>query len=116
MPLTVFATPFPAISTVTENITALAGGGQTGATLMTTRYNSLATVATAADSVMLPIWLVDLPVYISNDSGNAAAVFPGVGQQIGSGGINASFSLTAGKTAMFVGAGTPGKWRVVMSA
>lgn len=116
MPLTVFATPFPVISTVTEGITAFAGGGQTGAVPLTTRYNSLSVVATAADSVMLPNWLVDLPIFISNDAAAAAAVFPPVGGVIGSAAVNASFSLTAGKTAQFVGAGTVGKWRVIMSS
>jgi hypothetical protein len=116
MALTTFAPQFPAISTVTESIVALAGGGQTGATQLVSRYNSVATVATAADSVMLPPYQGDHPIYVSNDASNACAVFPYTGQQIGSAAVNASVSLTAGKTALFVGTGTVGKWRMVMSA
>jgi hypothetical protein len=114
--LTTFAQPFPVVSSVTEGITANAGGGQSGAVVLTTRYNSVTVVATAADSVILPPFLTDLPIFVSNDAANALAVFPYLGQQIGSGAINASVSVAAGKTAMFVGAGTAGKWRVVVSA
>lgn len=39
---------------VTDNITAFAGGGQTSATALTTEINRITTVATAGDSVKLP--------------------------------------------------------------
>jgi hypothetical protein len=116
MALTTFNQAFPAVSSVTEGITANAGGGQAAATVLVSRYNSVTTVVTAADSVILPPYLVDVPLYVSNDSANALAVFPFLGQQIGSGAVNASVSVAAGKTALFVGAGTAGKWRVLVSA
>jgi hypothetical protein len=116
MSLFSFPQQFPPVSSVTENITALAGGGQAGATVLVARYNSVTVVATAADSVILPPYLVDLPLFVANDSANPLAVFPYANQMIGTAGLNASVTVPAGKTAMFVGAGTAGKWRVIVSA
>jgi hypothetical protein len=116
MALTAFALAFPVVSSVTEGIVATPSGTQATGVQLTTRYNSLTTVATSGDSVILPPWQTDIPIYVSNDGAAAAGVYPTVGQQIGSAAINAVFLLTAGKTAIFVGAGTTGKWRYVLSA
>jgi hypothetical protein len=60
---------------VTANLTALAGGGQTGATALVYGINQLATVATAADSCMLPAAVPGEFVTIVNDGVAACQVF-----------------------------------------
>lgn len=112
-----FAPQFPPISTVTENITATPGGGLPGAIQLTSRYNRVLVVATAADSVKLPTYLVDQLIFVSNDAAAALAVFPfQVTDQIAPSAVGAAFSVPAGKTAMFVGTGTTAKWLVTLSA
>jgi hypothetical protein len=103
-----FPQAFPAVSTVTEGIVATPGGTQATAVVLTTRYNSVATCATSGDSVILPPWQTDIPVYVSNDGAAPVGVYPYTGQSIGSGAINAVQLVTNGKTAMFIGAGTSG--------
>lgn len=56
-------------------ITAFAGGGQASATQLTARYNQLDTVATAADSVKLPLALPGTSIFINNATATAAQVF-----------------------------------------
>ena len=116
MALTNFVLPFPAVSSVTEAITATASGTQATGVQITTRYNSISVCATSGDSVVLPPWQSDIPIYVSNDGAAPVGVYPAVGQSIGSGAVNAVQLVTNGKTAMFVGAGTIGKWRFVLSA
>ena len=58
-----------------DNITALAGGGQAGATLLTNEINRVTTVATAADSVMLPVSFPGLSVAVINAGANAMQVY-----------------------------------------
>jgi hypothetical protein len=58
-----------------DNITALAGGGQAGATLLTNEINRVTTVATAGDSVLLPVSLPGLSVAVINAGANAMQVY-----------------------------------------
>lgn len=51
---------------VTTGITAAAGGGQTNATALTSNLNVVSTVATAADSVKLPLAVAGLSVTVVN--------------------------------------------------
>ena len=114
--LYVSANPAPPASSAAEAITALAGGGQVGATLLTGRYNRVTVVATAGDSVILCPWVRDIRILASNDSANALAVFPNGTDQIGAGAASASITVAAGKTAEFLGSGTQGKWTLIQSA
>lgn len=50
-------------------VTALAGGGQTGATQLNYGLNQVTVVVTAADSVQLPACSVGAIVYVTNDDG-----------------------------------------------
>jgi hypothetical protein len=115
---------------VQDSITALAGGGQTGATQIVAALNRVTTVASANDSVMLPSCVAGasntfngtgnttgMEIIITNAAAaNALAVFPQVGQSINALSANAAFSLAAGKTAtMFC---SPGGtiWYINLSA
>jgi len=63
---------FPTASTV---VTAYAGGGQANATLLGPDYNEVSVVATAADSVKLPVASSPIEVVVANTSANACQVF-----------------------------------------
>lgn len=71
---------------VTDNITAFAGGGQSSAVLLTAELNKITTVATAGDSVKLPVTQgniaaglgapgAGLTVYVINKGANACQVY-----------------------------------------
>lgn len=53
---------------VTDNLTAFAGGGQASALALTTGINRVATVATAADSVKLPLSAPGMQITVINDA------------------------------------------------
>lgn len=57
------------------NLTALAGGGQTGATLLSYGINRIGTVATLGDSVMLPPALQGTVVVVINRGAQPCQVF-----------------------------------------
>ncbi len=99
----------------TNAITARAGGGQALATALTTRFNRVTTVATAADSVLLPPALAGANIVVYNNAANALAVFPQTGANINALAANASYSLATVKSCMFfcVVAGT---WNTLLSA
>jgi hypothetical protein len=111
-----FAPAFPAITSVTEGITATPGGTQAAGVQLVSRYNRISVCATAADSVVLPPWLADQAIYVSNDGAAALAVFPYTGQSINAAAVNAVFSIPVAKSATFTGSGTSGKWFVNLSA
>lgn len=69
-----------------DNITALAGGGQTGAYALTAQQSRVTTVANAADSVALPKaqpfgpndgrpGAVGMVMFVRNDGANSMQVF-----------------------------------------
>jgi hypothetical protein len=116
MALTNFRLPEPAVSTVTEGITATPGGTQAAGVQLVSRYNRVSVCATGGDSVVLPPWMPDLQIWVANDGAAALGVFPTLGESIGTGAVNAVFSVTIAKPAMFIGSGTTGKWFVLMGA
>jgi hypothetical protein len=65
---------------VTTGLTALAGGGQTGATALGYGLNQVGTVASGSDSVQLPACSVGAVVYVTNDGANSMQVFGAVGR------------------------------------
>lgn len=70
-----WADPTNAINTATDAITAHAGGGQGSAVLMTSSNNTVATVATAGDSVkLLPAFPGNIQI-VTNAAANAMQVF-----------------------------------------
>lgn len=83
--------------------TALAGGGQTNATILTTQYCNVNVVATAADSVKLPAnALVGSTLRVINNTANSMNVFPHVGGTINSGTLNAAVAQAGGASAIYV--------------
>ena len=62
---------------VLAGITALAGGGATGAPLLNGMFNSVDTVATGSDSVVLPPAVPGTFLFVlNNQASNALAIFP----------------------------------------
>lgn len=99
-----------------NGLTALAGGGQTGATLLDRTINRVTTVATAADSVMLPKAVNGKIVFVVNAAAaNAMAVFPFSADSINALAVNASLSVAANKGVCFV-CPVDGIWQSILSA
>ena len=63
-------------------ITAHAGGGQASAFQLAAEYVQIATVATTADSVKLPVGKAGMIVVVVNDGANSANVYPATGEYI----------------------------------
>lgn len=99
----------------TDGLVALAGGGQAGATPITTGLTTAGTVATAGDSVLLPSAAPGAHPLVANAGANSLNVFPAIGEVIGAGAANAAFAIPAGKAAQFF-ATAPGRWRALLSA
>ena len=89
---------------VTNAITAFAGGGQGSAVLLNSAFNRVTVVASAADSVKLPfcggqtspngaVLGPGTQVWVMNTSGNSLNVFPNTGDQINAGGANAAIAI-----------------------
>jgi hypothetical protein len=97
-------------TTVATGLTALAGGGATGATLLTGNINVVATCATSADSAILPASQPQGTELVVRNSGAAAcAVFPNTGATINGGTVTSgSVSVTNAKGAIFYQVGTDG--------
>lgn len=103
------------VQDVLNSVTALAGGGKTGATPLTAAINRISVCATAADSVLLPPALKGIDVFVQNDGVASAQVF---GQ--GTDTINAVATATgvaqaAAKAALYV-CYADGAWVRLLSA
>jgi hypothetical protein len=100
----------------TSGITAFAGGGQASATQLTTDFNRVPTVATAADSVKLPDAVVGRAIFVKNaHATNSLNVFPKTGEAINALAANAAFALAATKAAWFV-CTLSGTWDTILTA
>jgi hypothetical protein len=109
-----FASGFATFSAV-DSLTALAGGGQAGATPITRMYNRFSTVATGGDSSLLPVSKSGMEITVTNAGAASMNVFPATGEAINAGAANAAFAVAAGKTATFYCA-TAGQWHTILSA
>lgn len=106
---------FPRVP-VRQNLVALASGGQTGATpLMEGHINHVGTVATAADSVMLPLAKTGAVTWGVNDTAASMNMFPKPGQSINALAADAALAIAAGK-AFQAFCAESGNWRVILSA
>jgi hypothetical protein len=101
----------------TNAIVALAGGGQANAIAFTKHVNRVVTVATAADSVKLPLAVAGcFPVIVINAAGaNSMNVFPSLGDAINALSANTAFAMAANKTAIFFCA-VSGTWNSILTA
>jgi hypothetical protein len=101
---------------VSNALTAFAGGGQTGSLLLTSSINRVTTVGTAADSVLLPPARAGVRVVVINAAAaNSMNVFPSTGDAINALSANAAFAMAANKAAEFVCA-VDGTWNSILTA
>lgn len=100
-------------SDVSATLTAKAGGGQSGATALTSDINVIGVCATASDSVVLPPALKGSTIFVDNNGAAAVAVWPAGAELMN--GANALFSVASAKTAFFV-AIADGSWASCLSA
>lgn len=112
-------------SSYQNGLTALAGGGQTGATPITRTFSRFTVVATTGDSAVLPTASPCLAYTIKNAGANSMNVYPNpvpnagvfapAADQINVAGANIPFSLASNKMATFV-CMVNGFWDVNLSA
>lgn len=104
------------LASVSNGLTAKAGGGQAGATALPSDINRITTVATAGDSAVLPASVPGMEVTVCNAAAaNSMNLFPATGEQINVLGANAAFALAAGKTAV-LSCAVAGQWHAILSA
>jgi hypothetical protein len=92
------------------NLTALAGGGQAGATQCTPGSNVFTTVASVNDScIMPPANGSGVLTVVSNLGAAQLAIYPPVGGKFRNGGINAPIFIPANSNAFCIDIGA-GQW------
>ena len=82
-------------------ITAFAGGGQASATALTKGLNNVTTVATAGDSVKLPVPEQGLYIVVKNSGATALDIFPTTGTSIDALAANLAVRISPSSTAIF---------------
>lgn len=105
---------YPTVST-SNGLVAKAGGGQSGATLASASINRYTTVATAADSGLMPASAAGMQITVINAGANSMNLFPATGEQINAAGANTAYAIASGKTAM-LSCAVAGQWHAVLSA
>ena len=104
------------VGSVQNGIVARAGGGQALATPLTATMNRVITVATATDSVLLPVARAGAFVVVVNAAAaNSMNVFPTTGGVINALAANAAFAMAANKTAYFFCV-VDGIWNSILTA
>lgn len=99
-----------------NGLTALSGGGQPGATPLTSPICRVTTVAAAGDSVLLPASSPGSQVTVINAAAaNSMNVFPATGDAINALSANAAFAVAANKVCIFTCAAA-GKWNSLTTA
>ena len=91
---------------ISSAITAGAGGGATNATQLTSTINVVTVVATADDSVKLPListWQNKQCIFVRNaDASDSLNVFPGTGNSIDGGtATTGQVAIAAGRARLF---------------
>lgn len=96
------AAGYPTLIGTTNGITAFATGGQANAVQLTTRFNRVTTVGTAADSVKLPPAIAGRSIVVINAAAaNSMNCFPSSGDAINALAADAAFAVAANKTVEF---------------
>lgn len=99
-----------------NGITAHAGGGQGSATPLPAMINRVTTVASAADSVVLPASQPGLQIMVVNAAAtNSMNVFPAGTDSINALSASTAFAVAAGKTCEFY-CTNAGQWHSLLSA
>lgn len=116
------------VGQVTDSITAFSGGGQAGATQLTTPGNRITTVGAGADSVKLPpatltpglINSVGGQILVMNSGANAMQVFGVSPDKINDVATGTGVSVPAAKSAVFtlmsITAAGVGNWYMQLGA
>jgi len=105
-----------------NGLTALAGGGKTGATQLGYGVNEVATVASAADSCLLPFAFPGALAFVRNDGANSTTIFGSGTDTIDGVATGTGNAQAAGKGKLYYGiAGTgdgsdTGKWVTLLGA
>jgi hypothetical protein len=97
------------VGSVTDGLTAFAGGGQSGATVLPSKVNRVTWVETSGDSVKLPVSVAGAEVIVINAGSNPMAVFPQTGDAINGLAANASVLQMANSLVIYACA-TAGAW------
>jgi hypothetical protein len=106
----------PRLQSYASGITAHAGGGQGSATPLNAKLNSISTVGSANDSVLLPNAAPGSQIVVNNAAAaNSMRVFPQSGQSINALSANAGFDIAANKTAIFFCMAS-GVWEAILTA
>lgn len=105
---------FPRYSNV-NGLTALASGGQTGATPITKSIVRFTTVATSGDSSILPSAVPGMAITVINAGAAPMNVFPASGEKINALSADTAFSVVNNKTATFYCA-VAGTWNSNLTA
>jgi len=91
------------LENIKTGLTATAGGGQTSALALTATVNVVSTVASAGDSVKLPVAYKGAEILIKNTAAsNSMDVFPQTGGTIDGGSANAAKAQEAGTGRRFI--------------
>ncbi len=98
-----------------SGLTALAGGGRPGATPINAAVNQFATVATGADSCVLPVAYPGLEIIIQNDGAASLQVFGNGSDTINGTAGATGVALANGSTACYACA-LAGQWKRFVSA
>jgi len=98
-----------------NGITAHAGGGQGSATPLPAMINRVTTVATTADSVLLPASAPGMQIMVVNAGANSMNVFPATGDAINALGANTAYAVAATKVVEFY-CTNAGQWHSLLSA
>jgi hypothetical protein len=87
-----------------KNLTAAGSSQGTALAIPVGQDLSIFTTVAASTGCLLPVTGVSIPeVYeVVNHGANALSVYPSLGGQIGTLGVNAAYSLAAGKMAIFM--------------
>lgn len=97
-------------------LTAFAGGGQGSALQLAAEINRVTTVATAGDSVKLPVSAAGMSVVVINAAAaNAMDCFPATGEVINALSANTALSIAANKCVAFFCA-VAGTWNSIVTA
>lgn len=88
----------PANYSNATGITAYAGGGQSSATALTEEINNVTTVATAGDSVKLPVAVAGKHAYIKNSGATALDIFPASSDSIDALAVNLAIRIQPGSS------------------
>ena len=98
-----------------SGLTALSGGGTTGATPLLFGMNQVATTAATNDSVKLPAAQIGATVIVSNAGTSTLAVFPQTADKINGGTAGASVTQATVITGVYV-CPLANNWYRVLSA